>query len=523
MSTPIVAPATLAHEHTGESSMRKAARCAMVILGAGGDLTRRKLMPALAHLACDGFMDPDSIIIGVGRDNFTDESWRAAMGDALKTSDEIQVADSAAVTKFLGMLRFVRGDLRAAETYKAVTERVTQFESGAGDDLDVGRLIYLAIPPSLYADAAKRVSESGLVPRTVRDDKKWARIVIEKPFGRDLDSARSLDKLLLSLFSEQQIYRIDHYLGKETVQNILVLRFANSIFEPVWNRNFVHHVQITAAETVGVEHRASYYEESGVIRDMFQNHLMQLLTLTAMEPPNAFDADVVRGEKAKVLGSIHPVAPEDAADMSIIGQYGPGEVNGEHVVSYRDEPGVAKESRVPTYAAIRFTVDNWRWHGVPFFLRSGKRLAKHATEIAVQFKEPPHSLFQLPNGETLERNVLVMRIQPDEGISLRFEVKTPGVDVRMAPVRMVFNYTDAYGASTQHPAYETLLLDCMLGDATLFSRWDEVEASWRIIDPIIEGWKNPSLVKLPNYTSWTWGPSAADAFVAKDGAVWREP
>ncbi len=310
MSTPIVAPATLAHEHTGETSMRKAARCAMVILGAGGDLTRRKLMPALAHLACDGLMDPESIIIGVGRDNFTDDSWRAAMGDALKDSDEMQGADGVAVTKFLGMLRFVRGDLRAVDTYKAVTERVTQFEGSNAEDGDVGRLIYLAIPPSLYPDAAKRVSESGLVPRTVRDDKKWARIVIEKPFGRDLDSARALDKLLLSLYSEQQIYRIDHYLGKETVQNILVLRFANSIFEPVWNRNYVHHVQITAAETVGVEHRASYYEESGVIRDMFQNHLMQLLTLTAMEPPNAFDADAVRGEKAKVLGAIHPVAPE---------------------------------------------------------------------------------------------------------------------------------------------------------------------------------------------------------------------
>jgi len=520
VSTPLVAPAKLAHEHVAEPSMRKAARCAMVILGAGGDLTRRKLMPALAHLACDGLLDPESIIIGVGRDNYTDDSYRSAMGEALKHSDEIKVTDGPALDKFLGMLRFVRGDLKSSDTYKSVTQRVSEFEGE--DDSEAGRLIYLAIPPSLYPDAAKRVSESGLVPRTVRDDKKWARIVIEKPFGRDLDSARALDKLLLSLFSEQQIYRIDHYLGKETVQNILVLRFANSIFEPVWNRNFVHHVQITAAETVGVEHRASYYEESGVIRDMFQNHLMQLLTLTAMEPPNAFDADAVRGEKAKVLGAIHPVAPEDADDMSVIGQYDAGEENGEHVVSYRDEPGVANDSRVPTYAAMRFTVDNWRWHGVPFFLRSGKRLAKHATEIAVQFKEPPHSLFRMREGQTLERNVLVMRIQPDEGISLRFEVKVPGVDVQMAPVRMVFNYADAYGQSTP-PAYETLLLDCMLGDATLFARWDEVEASWRIIDPIIEGWKNPGLVKLPNYTSGTWGPSAADTLVARDGAAWREP
>jgi len=521
MSTPIVAPAKLAQEHVAEPSMRKAARCAMVILGAGGDLTRRKLMPALAHLACDGLLDQESIIIGVGRDNYTDDSWRAAMGDALKHSDEIKVTDGPALDKFLGMLRFVRGDLKAADTYKSVTQRVSEFEGV--DDSEAGRLIYLAIPPSLYPDAAKRVSESGLVPRTVRDDKKWARIVIEKPFGRDLDSARSLDKLLLSLFSEQQIYRIDHYLGKETVQNILVLRFANSIFEPVWNRNYVHHVQITAAETVGVEHRASYYEESGVIRDMFQNHLMQLLTLTAMEPPNAFDADAVRGEKAKVLGAIHPVAPEDADDISVIGQYDAGEVGGEHVIAYREEPGVAKDSRVPTYAAIRFTVDNWRWHGVPFFLRSGKRLAKHATEIAVQFKEPPHSLFRTREGQSLEHNVLVMRIQPDEGISLRFEVKVPGVDVQMAPVRMVFNYADAYAATTQHPAYETLLLDCMLGDATLFARWDEVEASWRIIDPIIEGWKNPGLIKLPNYTSGTWGPSAADTLIARDDAAWREP
>ncbi|MGH7192300.1 MAG: glucose-6-phosphate dehydrogenase, partial [Candidatus Saccharimonadales bacterium] len=335
-------------------------------------------------------------------------------------------------------------------------------------------------------------------------------------------SGTELNRQVAEVFSDGPVYRIDHYLGKETVQNILVMRFANSIFEPVWNRNFVHHVQITAAETVGVEHRASYYEESGVIRDMFQNHLMQLLTLTAMEPPNTFGADVVRGEKAKVLGAIRPIAPEDAAEMSVIGQYGAGTEDGQAVSAYRDEPGVAKDSRVPTYAALRFTVDNWRWQGVPFFLRSGKRLAKHVTEIAVQFRQPPHLLFRLGEGQRLEPNVLVIRIQPEEGIALLFEVKVPGVDVRMAPVRMVFNYADAYGASA-HSAYETLLLDCMLGDATLFARVDEVEASWRIIDPIIEGWKNPALAKFPNYSSGGWGPAEADALMARDGAAWRTP
>ncbi|MBX6331501.1 MAG: glucose-6-phosphate dehydrogenase, partial [Gemmatimonadaceae bacterium] len=371
-------------------------------------------------------------------------------------------------------------------------------------------------------DAINHLSESGLAPRPDAAREGWVRVIIEKPFGHGRESARELNRLLRSRFAEAQVYRIDHYLGKETVQNLLVLRFANSIFEPIWNRDHVDHVQITAAETVGVEHRAAYYEESGVLRDMFQNHLLQLLALTAMEPPNTFGANVVREEKVKVLEAMRRYAPEDARDASVIGQYGPGTIGGVSVPGYREEPGVAPDSRVPTYAAVRFLIDNWRWEGVPFFVRSGKRLARRVTEIAVQFRRPPHLLFRLGHGERLEPNVLAIRIQPDEGIALRFAVKRPGIDVQMAPVRMRFSYQEAFGADS-HSAYETLLLDCMLGDATLFSRGDQVEAAWDVIDPLIEAWNAVDPAIFPNYRAGDWGPAAANALLARNGASWRTP
>ena len=518
-AAPVVTPAVLTDGHEASRALRRAGACTLVILGGGGDLTRRKLIPALAHLAADGLLDDDFTIIGVGRDDLDDDAFRAAMDRALDESSDTGALAPARRKAFLAGMRFVRGDLDDAATYAAVKR---ELEGREGADGACGRLFYLAIPPSVYPAAIRQLSRSGIAPRTGDGGAAWVRVVIEKPFGSDLASAKELNQLILSAFDERQVYRIDHYLGKETVQNIMVLRFANSILEPIWNRTYIEHVQITAAETVGVEHRAGFYEEAGVFRDMFQNHLMQLLTLTAMEPPNTFAADAVRGEKVKVLDAIAPTDPGSVGDVSAIGQYGPGAIDGTTVRGYRDEPGVAAASRTPTYAALRLEIDNWRWQGVPFFLRSGKRLARHVTEIAVRFRRPPHLLFRLHDGDALESNTLVIRIQPEETIALRFEVKRPGVDVRLAPVRMLFSYEDAFGPST-HPAYETLLLDCMLGDATLFSRVDEVEAAWRVIDPLVAGWQGGPRAAPEGYAAGDWGPAGADALLARDGAQWRRP
>jgi glucose-6-phosphate 1-dehydrogenase len=350
----------------------------------------------------------------------------------------------------------------------------------------------------------------------------WVRIIIEKPFGRSLESAVALNACVRRAFAEHQVYRIDHYLGKETVQNLLVFRFANSIFEPVWNRQHVHHVQITAAESVGVEHRGKYYEEAGVVRDMFQNHLLQLLTLTAMEPPVTFSADAVRDEKVKALRAIRPITPAVMHEYAVRGQYGPGTIDGKPVPGYRQEPDVAPDSATLTYCAIRFMIDNWRWQGVPFYLRSAKRMPRRATEIAIQFRTPPHVMFPLPEDRTLEPNVIAIRVQPEEGIGLRFEVKIPGIEVNMASVTMDFGYAEAFGG-LDHDAYETLLLDCMLGEATLFTRSDEVEAAWGVVDPIVDFWSGKRPEHFPNYAAGTWGPAVADEFIAREGAKWREP
>lgn len=520
MTTPLVAPCELVRERPAPRPGAKAGPCTMVILGAGGDLTRRKLMPALAHLAGDGMLDRGFAVIGVGRQPMPDAAFRESMRGALERSTEVGAMDAGHREQFLGRLHYVAGDLRDVETYRRVGECLAAIEGDRAAER--GRLFYLAIPPSVYGNAIHLLAESRLAPRVVDDRPAWVRVIIEKPFGHDLASARALNELLRACFSERQVYRIDHYLGKETVQNILMFRFANSIFEPVWNRDHIHHVQITAAETVGVEHRASYYEEAGVLRDMFQNHLLQLLALTAMEPPNTFEANAVRDEKVKVLGAIRPLTPTQARMESVVGQYAAGAIDGRAVPGYRAEPGVAPGSRVPTYAALRLMVDNWRWEGVPFFLRSGKRLARRVTEIAVQFRKPPHLLFRPHDGDVVDPNVLTMRIQPNEGISLRFEVKVPGVDVRVAPVLMNFSYADAFGPDG-HSAYETLLLDCMMGDATLFARGDQVEAAWRVIDPVIAAWEGAEPAELPNYRAGEWGPGVASALIARDGAAWRTP
>jgi glucose-6-phosphate 1-dehydrogenase len=475
-------------------------------------------MPALAHLAADGALDDRFAIIGVGRNTMSDDGYRDSMRTGIDASMSTNGSSESTLGIFLQRVRYVSGDLRAPRTYALLATCLAEIEGEQARER--GRLFYLAIPPSLYPDVLRRLSESGLAPRVTRDIASWVRIIIEKPFGHDLASGRALNELVSASFTERQVFRIDHYLGKETVQNLLVLRFANSIFEPVWNRDHVHHVQITAAESVGVEHRAGYYEEAGVLRDMFQNHLLQLLALMAMEPPNNFAADRVRDEKVKVLGAIHIMTPGEARAASVVGQYGAGSIGGVRVPGYREEPGVSPDSTTPTYAALRLSIGNWRWGGVPFYLRSGKRLAKRATEIAVRFRRPPHLMFPLHRGERLDPNELVIRVQPEEGISLRFAVKVPGVEVAMASVRMKFSYAEAFGP-TAHSAYETLLLDAMLGDATLFTRGDQAEAAWRIIDPVVEGTADVLPELFPNYRAGEWGPSGADTLIGRDGATWR--
>jgi len=483
----------------------------VVILGAGGDLTRRKLIPSLLHLLEDGLLHPATRIAGVGRTPMSDDAFRDDMRKALSP-------EAGLWERFAPMLSWIAGDLAMPSTYQDIEEQLEVIE--AGNTGDRGRLFYLAVPPSLYATAIEGLSKSGGAPwQDDSRDPRWVRAVVEKPFGRSLETARALNRVIGDALAEHQVYRIDHYLGKETVQNLMVFRFANSIFEPVWNHHHIHHVQITAAETLGVEHRAGYYEEAGVVRDMFQNHLLQLLTLTAMEPPVTSKADAVRDEKVKVLRAIRPITKEEIAAYAVRGQYGAGVIDGKKVPGYHEEEGVAPGSKTPTYAAMRIMVDNWRWHGVPFFLRSGKRLARRDTEIAIQFRAPPHMMFPLAGGESIAPNVLTIQVQPDEGLSLSFEIKVPGAGMRMTEVRMDFSYAEAFGRSN-HDAYETLLLDCMAGDPTLFIRADATEAAWKVVDPVIEAWERERAAP-PRYEAGSWGPAEADALVGGAGAKWR--
>jgi glucose-6-phosphate 1-dehydrogenase len=495
-------------------SLPKADKCTLVIFGGTGDLTRRKLIPALFDLACIGCLSSVQFeIVALGRKPLSNEQFVEELRQAASQSKDARDFSDEKWHDFAKRIHYLQadtGDERSFVTLKKTLEDMER--SGASPN----HLFYLSTPASVFEEIVLGLGSAGLA----KSERGWVRIVIEKPFGHDLTSAHKLNDTLLQVFDEKDIYRIDHYLGKETVQNILVFRFGNSLFEPVWNRNYVDYVEITAAETLGVESRAGFYEETGALRDMVANHMMQLLTLTAMEPPVAFDADSVREQKVQVLRAIHPMTLEQVAERTVRGQYGQGIINGQRVPGYREEPGVDPHSTTETYVALQLFIDNWRWARVPFCIRTGKRLSRSLTEIRVHFKRTPQALFARTPEEQLDPNIITFRIQPNEGITVNFGAKYPGTQMRTGNVQFDFSYKEAFGVRAP-VAYETLLLDAMRGDATLFTRRDEVEAEWRLITPIEEAWKELPPPRFPNYAAGSDGPEEAARLMNAPCREWR--
>jgi glucose-6-phosphate 1-dehydrogenase len=487
--------------------------CAVVIFGASGDLTRRKLIPALYRLASTAGPGISFQVLGVGKEPMSTEQFRAHVFEGVRASKEVAHLPDSEWLEFARRLYYFSGDLTGRDVYEELASRLDVIRATGGS---ANRLFYCSTPPSLAGAIVDGLHGAGLAS----EERGWSRIVIEKPFGRDLMSARALNGMVASAFQEHQVYRIDHYLGKETVQNLLVFRFGNIMFEPIWNRNYVEYVEITAAETVGTGGRAGYYEESGALRDMVANHLLQLLTLTAMEPPVAFDADSVREEKVQVLRSIRPMTPDEVANRTVRGRYEGGEIDGTGVPGYREEVGVAAHSATETYVAVQFAIQNWRWAGVPFYVRTGKRLARQLTEINVHFKRTPHALFADVADNAIQPNVVSLRIQPDEAVRVTFGAKRPGTVMRTATVQMDFAYETGFGVQSP-AAYETLLLDAMEGEATLFTRRDEVENEWRLITPILDAWRDLPASGVAPYDAGSAGPTASDVMLARNGHAWR--
>ncbi len=485
----------------------------LMVFGASGDLTKRKIVPAIFRLEMLGLLPDDYFVLGVARSEMTDREFRAAMKRSVKDTLKQGSFTEEGWAGFAQRLYYQPLDYGEPEAYGKLKKRIEDIE---GNHATGGRRIfYLAVPPSVYAPAIRHLSGAGLAA----EGKGYTRIVIEKPFGHDLESSRSLNTTLAKGFREHQVFRMDHYLAKETVQNILMFRFANSIFEPLWNSRYVDHVQITVAESMGVEHRAGYYERSGVIRDMFQNHIFQLLALTAMEPPSSFEAESIRDEKVKVFRSVRPFMLDRLEDEVVVGQYGQGALDGAVEAAYRDELDVADNSTTPTYCAMKVHVDNWRWHGVPFYLRSGKRLGHRMAEIAVCFREAPHQMFDSMLGDHIEPNVLVLRIQPDEGVNLNFQTKQPGSRICLTPVEMDFSYENVFSLE----AYERILLDCMEGERLLFVRKDGVDATWGLLSPVIQRLEEKARPQdFPNYAAGSQGPDAALAMMIRDSRGWRK-